>query len=172
MPTPRHVNHDIVPPLIDEKSHTLILGTILSPKSEAAAFYYAHPQNRFWKIMSSLFDCSECDTTEQRIELAMSNGIALWDVIHSCDIIGASDSTIKNVVYNDIIGLLSMYPNITRIFATGNKAYDLLKKYPNASVNKIIINAEKLPSPSPLNCAMSLEKLVSAYSVIKTTARP
>ncbi len=163
----RHVTHDIVPPLIDKNSKVLVMGSILSPKSVENAFYYAHPQNRFWRVLAAVFDSPPPASIPEKTALCLSNGVALWDVIKSCDIVGAADSTVKNAEINDIVGLLSNFPNIKKVFVTGAKAYELLKKY-NASINNAILSeAVKLPSPSPLNCATSFETLVSAYSVIR-----
>ena len=166
MPTLRHATHGLVPPLVDKNSHTLVLGTMLSPKSVEAAFYYAHPQNRFWRVLAEVFDSPYPVTVDDKRALAITGGIALWDVIDSCDIVGAADSTIKNVVYNDIVKLLTDYPNITRIFTTGKKAAELLKKYNAEHDNNIISAAICLPSPSPLNCAMKLDRLIEAYKIL------
>lgn len=162
----RKATHKDVAPLIDEHCHTLVLGSMLSPKSAEESFYYAHPQNRFWRVLARLFDSEPCFDNNSRALLALNNGIALWDVIDSCDIIGASDSSIKNVVYNDIDGLLKRYPNVTRIFTTGAKAYSLLQKYNKSVSNSIISKAVALPSTSPRNCKVSLDDLVEIYGII------
>ncbi|MCH5165123.1 MAG: DNA-deoxyinosine glycosylase [Clostridiales bacterium] len=164
--TIRHAVHDTVPPIVDDKCHTLILGSMLSPKSTAARFYYAHPQNRFWRVLAAVLDSEYVTESDERTHLALSHGIALWDVIYSCDIVGASDSTIKNVVFNDIEGLLNAHQSITRIFTTGGTAYRLLQKYNKAVANKLIECAISLPSTSPQNCKISLEELICAYSAI------
>ena len=162
----RHARHDNVPPLIDENCTVLMLGSMLSPKSAQAAFYYAHPQNRFWRVLAALFGEQYPADKAAQAKLALSHHIALWDVIYSCDIIGAADSTITNVVYNDIDGLLNKYPNITRVFTTGGKAHELLMRYNKNVKNPIISAAVRLPSTSPLNCAIKSDKLIAAYSVI------
>ena len=164
----RHARHDDVPPIIDDKCTVLILGSMLSPKSAEQDFYYAHPQNRFWRVFAAVYGCECPHDNKQKAELALSHRTALWDVLASCDIVGASDSTISNAVYNDIIGILCTHPNITRIYTTGGKAHQLLMRYNKAHNNPIISNAVRLPSTSPLNCATTLEKLIDAYSVIKT----
>lgn len=166
MQQPRKANHGIVQPLINENCDTLILGSMLSPKSVEAQFYYAHPQNRFWQVMSNIFDSRQAITTAERSELALSHGIALWDVIESCDIIGASDSTIKNVVYNDIDGLLQRFTRIKTIYTTGGAAYKHLQRYNRKVNNPIISDTVPLPSTSPLNCKFKLSELIAAYSVI------
>lgn len=164
--TIRKARHDGVPPLIDDTCDTLVLGSMLSPKSAECGFYYAHPQNRFWSVLATVFGCEKCSDIAARKTLALSNGVALWDVISSCDIIGASDSTIKNVVYNDIEKLLIQYPNIRRIFTTGKKAHTLLMKYNEPLNNPIIAETISLPSTSPQNCRISFPELVDAYSVL------
>ncbi len=163
----RHATHGEVPPLIDRNSKVLVLGSMLSPKSAEAKFYYAHPQNRFWRVISAVFGTPFPENTEERKNLVLAHGIALWDVISDCKICGASDSSIKDVVYNDIAGLLSEYPNIKRVYTTGGKAHELLLKYNKSQSNGIIAAATRLPSTSPLNCAIGIEELVKAYSVLK-----
>lgn len=167
MPTLRHATHELVPPLIDGKSHILVLGSMLSPKSAEAGFYYAHPQNRFWRVLAAVFGQPFPVTIEDKKTLALKNGIALWDVLRSCDILGAADSSIKNAVCNDVRKLLGDYPNITRVFTTGRKAAELLKKYNADVANETITNAVCLPSPSPLNCAAKFDELIQAYSILK-----
>ncbi|MCH5155331.1 MAG: DNA-deoxyinosine glycosylase [Clostridiales bacterium] len=162
----RHATHEGVPPIIDDNSTVLILGSMLSPKSALSAFYYAHPQNRFWRVLSAVLGC-DCPTDNQaKTQLALSHRIALWDVISSCDISGASDSTITNVVYNDISGLLTRYSKITHIFTTGTKAHELLMRYNQTINNHVINSAQRLPSTSPQNCKVKLDALISAYAAI------
>ena len=163
----RKARHDEVPPLINENCDTLVLGSMLSPKSAEKKFYYAHPQNRFWRVMSAVFDEPMPKDFDECAKLALDNGIALWDVISSCDIIGARDDTIKNVTYCDIDGLLKKYRNITRIYATGGKAFELLQKYNAGIHNPMISDAVRLPSTSTQNRNSTLQMLIDAYSVIK-----
>lgn len=162
----RHATHYNVPPIIDGECKVLILGSMLSPKSAQAAFYYAHPQNRFWRVLSAVLGCDCPNDNQDKSALALSHRIALWDVIESCDIVGASDSTITNVIYNDISGLIDKYPNINRIFTTGTKAHELLMRYNKTVNNPIIASAVRLPSTSPQNCKIKLEELIAAYSAI------
>lgn len=162
----RHATHDNVPPLIYQNSTVLILGSMLSPKSAQAAFYYAHPQNRFWRVLFALFGEEYSTDKVLRSQLALSHHVALWDVINSCNIVGASDNTITDVVYNDIDGLLTAHPAVKRIFTTGGKAHELLMRYNRDINNPIISAAVRLPSTSPQNCKISLDTLIAAYSVI------
>lgn len=146
-------------PVYDEKSKILILGTFPSVKSRASDFYYQHPQNRFWKVISALAGWPTPGTIEEQKTMLSENHIAVWDVIYSCDINGSSDSSIKNVVPNDIRALLNKSA-IKTIYANGGKAYELYNRYCYQETNKEII---KLPSTSPANASCSLEKLVAHW---------
>ena len=93
-------------PIYDKDSKVLVLGSIPSPKSRELGFYYGHPQNRFWKVLSKVYDEPIPNTIEEKKTFVLKHHIALWDVVHSCEIVGASDSSIRNVVSNDIENLL------------------------------------------------------------------
>lgn len=156
---PQTVLHPLAP-LITAESHTLILGTMPSPRSRAEAFYYAHPQNRFWPVLAAVYGESDPQTAVGRTELLLSHGLALWDVLASCTITGAADSTIRDPIPNDIPGLLRQYPGITRIAATGSTAARLYRRLvePQAGLPAI-----GLPSPSAANARTSFPQLVAAY---------
>lgn len=151
-----------IEPVFDENSRILILGTMPSPKSREAMFYYAHPQNRFWRVMFSLFGEEFSTDTEKRRQLCIDHGIALWDVVKSCEIEGAADSSIKNAEPNDL-GRILEKADITAAFTTGKTAEKLYKKLCQP---KIGIPAIVLPSPSGANCAVSFDKLLQSYRAI------
>ena len=146
----------------DEESRVLILGTIPSPKSREQGFYYGHPQNRFWKVLADVLDKKTPQTVEERQIFLKENHIALWDVLESCEIKGASDVSIRNARPNDMNEILQA-ADIRAIFATGAKAAQLYKKlcFPECGVEAV-----RLPSTSPANCGCSYEKLREAYSQI------
>ena len=146
----------------DEESRVLILGTIPSPKSREQGFYYGHPQNRFWKVLSDVLDKKTPQTVEERQIFLKENHIALWDVLESCEIKGASDVSIRNARPNDMNEILQV-ADIQAIFVAGTKAAKLYKKLclPTCGVEAI-----QLPSTSPANCGCSDEKLREAYSQI------
>ncbi len=150
-------------PLYNKDSKILILGSFPSVKSREQKFFYGHPQNRFWKVISSVFECNEPKNIEEKKHLLLENGIALWDVIASCEIIGSADSTIKNVKVNDISKILKE-TNINKIFVNGKTAEKYFKRY---TKNQINIDASYLPSTSPANAAWTLERLVDEWKVIK-----
>ena len=106
----------------------LILGSFPSVKSRESQFYYGHPQNRFWKVIAALTHEPLPETVEDKKRVLLDHGIAVWDVIGSCKIIGSSDSSIKDVKVNDLSGILKTVPDI-RIFANGSKSYELYIKY-------------------------------------------
>ncbi len=148
---------------IDDQSHILILGTIPSPKSREYHCYYGHPQNRFWKTLSTVFGEDIPTTPDLRREFAARHHIALWDVLASCDIRGAEDASISSPIANDIPTLLKTYP-IRYVFTTGQKAKKLYDQLIRPSVN---IDAIALPSTSPANRRWSSdEDLVNAYRII------
>ena len=91
-----------IPPVFDKTSEVLILGSFPSVKSREEGFFYGHPQNRFWRVIASIFDEKVPATVEEKKAFLLRNYIALWDVISSCDIEGSSDATIRNVTANDI----------------------------------------------------------------------
>lgn len=148
-----------IPPVFDENSRILILGSFPSVKSREAQFFYGHPQNRFWKVISAVFD-SECpQTIKEKKKFLLENNIAVWDVIRSCKITGSSDSSVKNAVPNDLSQILEG-SRVTRVFTNGNLSYTLYNKL---CLDKTEIAAVKLPSTSPANAAWSLEKLISEW---------
>lgn len=164
-----HVEHGFGP-VWDSESRILILGSMPSPKSRKAAFYYMHPQNRFWPVMQALFadpaDPSDVtgDSLQSRRAFALRHHIALWDVIASCDITGASDASIRNATPNDLTPLLRDAP-ITRIFTTGAKSAQLYRRLiePRLAATGITIGMTPLPSTSPANASMRLPALIEAY---------
>ena len=151
-----------IPPLYDANSRVLILGSFPSVKSREAMFFYGHPQNRFWKLMALLFDADVPSTVEEKKRLVLSHGIAMWDTIHSCTITGSSDSSIKDVVPNDLSVILNN-SRVKRIFCNGAASHRLYQKYIYPINN---IPAQKLPSTSPANAAWSLDRLAEAWKII------
>jgi len=145
--------------LFDENSEALILGTFPSVKSREMKFFYSHPQNRFWRVMARLCDCDVPNTIEDKKRLILDNNFALWDVIHSCDVEGSADSSIKNVVPNDISEILQS-SRVNRIFVNGRKAESLYKKYiePNTGIKAVC-----LPSTSPANASWSEDRLAEYW---------
>ena len=156
-----HVIHEI-PPVYDDRSKILILGSFPSVKSREGQFFYHHKQNRFWKVLAAVFEDTLPETIEEKKEFLLRHNIAIWDVIASCDIEGSSDSSIKNVQPTDI-GMILEKTNITRIYANGNKAGQLYKRYQFPVTG---IEAMVLPSTSPANAAWSLDRLCEAWHVI------
>ena len=156
-----HIVHSFEP-VYDKASEILILGTLPSVKSRENNFYYGHKQNRFWKVLATLLKEPVPDTIEEKKAMLLAHRIALWDVIQSCDIKGSSDSSIKNVQPTDI-GMILEKTNITRIYANGNKAGQLYKRYQFPVTG---IEAMVLPSTSPANAAWSLDRQCEAWRVI------
>lgn len=171
-------------PVYDEYSRILILGSLPSVKSRENNFYYGHPKNRFWRVLWRIFEENGCnnetgetsrlrDSTltemsidsfsiEEKKKFLHDNHIALWDVIAKCDIMGSSDSSIKNVIANDI-NLILDSAAIEAIYVNGTKAHELYMKYCYPGTGR---EAVKLPSTSPANAAWTLERLIASWSII------
>ncbi len=143
-------------PVYNEHSRALILGTWPSPKSREMAFYYGHPQNRFWPMMAALTgEPVPAVRTLKPKSKSSCHGLALWDTLERCTITGAADASIKDAVPNDIAALLAKAP-IEAVFCNGATAYRIYTKYLQPVSG---IAAVKLPSTSPANAACRPEKL-------------
>ena len=157
-----HIEHDI-PPTFDERSRVLVLGTMPSPRSREVGFNYGHPRNRFWPVMAALAGEDVPATTEDRRAFCLRHGIALWDVLASCDIRGASDTSIRNARPNRL-SLVTRAAPIRAVFCTGAKAYELYQRL--GCEQECGLPATKLPSTSPANAAWSLDRLIEAYATV------
>lgn len=144
-----------IDPVWSPTSRILVLGSFPSVKSREAEFFYGHPQNRFWKVIASVCGEPVPATVPEKKVLLLNHDIALWDVIHSCTISGSSDSSIRDVVPNNIPDLLSR-TSIQALFVNGRKAADLYARYLRDSVG---MDAVYLPSTSPANAAWTLPRL-------------
>ena len=154
--------HHNIQPIYNKQSHILILGSFPSVKSREAQFFYHHPQNRFWKILTTLYQEPPLTTIEEKKQFLLKHHIALWDVIESCEIKGSSDSSIDNVKVNDIQSILNS-TNIQYIYTNGKKAHQLYQKYCLPITQKEYIC---LPSSSPANAQFSLERLIKEWDII------
>lgn len=152
-----------IPPLYDEHSKILILGSFPSVKSREGCFFYHHPQNRFWKTLAAVMEQPVPETIEDKKKFLHANHIAVWDVIGSCTIEGSSDSSIKNVIPNDLSQILNEAP-IGQIFCNGGTSHQYYRKYQEKMTGR---SALRLPSTSPANAAWSLEHLKGEWNVIR-----
>ncbi len=152
----QHLTHEFQP-ICHKGSQILILGTFPSVRSREQHFYYGHPRNRFWNVLAAITNRPVPTDIPQKKQFLEDCRIAVWDVIQSCEIVGSSDSSIRNVVPADIASLLAQAP-IKAIFGNGSKACELYGKYANTSRP-----IHKLPSTSPANAAWSLERLCEAW---------
>lgn len=150
------------PPLYDEKSEILILGSFPSVKSREEMFFYGHPQNRFWRVTAAVFGDAVPKTIAEKKAFLLKHHIALWDVIGACEITGSSDSSIRNVQVNDL-SLILQKANIKCIYVNGKTAEKYYKRYTEKETGR---EAICLPSTSPANAAWSSEKLIAAWKRI------
>ena len=152
-----------IDPVFDEDSKILILGSFPSVKSRETSFFYGHPQNRFWKVTAAVFEEEIPETIQEKKDFLLKNHIAVWDVIHSCEIKGSSDASIENVAVNDLSIILD-HSDIRQIYVNGKTAEKLYRKYMKETYKRDCIS---LPSTSPANAAWSLEKLIEEWKKIR-----
>ena len=145
-------------PIFNKDSKVLILGSLPSRKSRENKMYYSHPKNRFWSVLSAIFNEEEPIANEEREKFVLKHNIALWDVLHSCKIKGSSDSSITEPVINDF-NIIFNKCEIRAVFTTGKTATKLYKKLTNKE-------SIYLPSTSPANCVISFDDLVKEYKKI------
>ena len=153
-----------IAPVFDETSRVLILGSFPSVKSRETGFFYGHPQNRFWRVLAALLGCPVPITIDEKRDMLLTHHVAVWDVIASCEITGSSDSSIRDVVPTDLGRILAAAP-ISAIFCNGGTALRLYQKYQQKSTGA---PAAGLPSTSPANASWSLDRLISAWSVVRS----
>lgn len=151
-----------ISPIYNKNSKILILGSFPSVSSREEGFFYAHPQNRFWRLIAALFGASVPQGINEKRELLLAHGIALWDVIASCDLTGSADGTIRNVTPNDMTEILRT-ASLRAVFLNGKTAARYYDRYLRQSVG---LDAIVLPSTSPANAAYSFEALRAAWSVL------
>ena len=150
------MNPKSFPPIANEHSRVLILGTIPSVESRKAAFYYSHPRNRFWKVLARSLDKPEPQSVEEKTQLLLINHIALWDVLASCEISGSDDSSIRNPVFNDVANFLTGR-SIEKILCNGAKAHKLCLGL------GLSLPVLRMPSTSPANAAWSEKRLTAIW---------
>jgi hypoxanthine-DNA glycosylase len=156
------LNHPFEP-IIDKNSKILILGSFPSIKSFEESFYYSHPTNQFWKILSKLFNAKELKTKKEKIEFLKKNKIVIWDMVKSCKRENSLDTSLKEIEVNDIARLLKDYPNIKAIFFTGRLSERLYKK----NFSNLEISTFYLPSPSSANAKIPFNEKVERWEVLK-----
>ncbi len=154
-----HIQHPI-PPVCDENAKIMILGSFPSVKSREEGFFYGHKQNRFWRVLAAICQEEVPQTVNDKKAILLQHHIALWDVIASCDIAGSSDSSITNVVPNDIAAIIAN-SKIEAVYTNGKTADKLYCRY---IAPKIGMPSVCLPSTSPANAAWSFERLLTEWS--------
>ncbi len=153
-------------PIINSNSRVLILGSMPGIKSLEKQQYYAHPQNRFWKVMGAVCNCVDLHNAAYKVKIKtlLNNNLALWDTIRYCNREGSLDSDILNIYPNDIENLLKKYPAISIICLNGSTAFSVFKKYFPELLAKY--RCYKMFSTSPANAKYNLEKLISNWKII------
>ena len=154
------MKHEIAP-VYDKNSKILILGSFPSEASREVGFFYGHPNNRFWRVLSRVLEDEAGNSAEEKKAFLLKHDIALWDVIASCTVTGSSDASIRDAVPNDITPIISS-ADIKAVYLNGKLANRLYEKYIKCDIPHLC-----LPSTSPANASYTLEKLCSLWSVIR-----
>ena len=152
------------PPLYDEHSRILILGSFPSVKSREQMFFYGHPQNRFWRVLAAVLGCPAPQSIPEKRAMLLSHQVALWDSIARCEIAGSSDASITGVVPNDLSPIFAA-ADIRQVFCNGRKSHEMYRRYLEPVYGR---TASCLPSTSPANAAWSLERLTEAWRAALT----
>ena len=147
------------PPVYDARSKILILGSFPSVKSREQAFFYGHPQNRFWPVLAAVLGEDTPGSVTEKTELLLRRGVALWDVVGRCAIAGSADASINDVTANDLSPILRE-ADVRAIFCNGGTAYAYYEKLCRAPLGR---GAVKLPSTSPANARWTFTRLVEAW---------
>ncbi len=152
------MEYHTIEPFYNKNSRLLILGSFPSVKSREVGFYYAHPQNRFWKVLKTVYN----EEIDDKKEFLLKHHIALYDVCNACEIKGSSDASIRKVIPNNIDKIIEE-TMIKVIILNGKTAANLYKKY----FKNVRIKTFELPSTSAANAHFSLDMLVEKYSIVK-----
>jgi len=155
-----------IEPVWDSRCRVLVLGSFPSVKSREQRFFYGHPQNRFWPLMGALFSEPVPQTIGEKKALLLKHGVALWDVIASCEIEGSSDASIRGVQPNDIASLVRLFP-LRAIFTNGSASSRLYRLHVMPGLG---IKDTRLPSTSAANARMRLPDLVRAWDAVRSQA--
>jgi len=158
-------------PIFDKNSKILILGSFPSVVSRKFGFYYANPQNRFWRVLAEILNAPPPVSTEEKIKFLLAHRIAIYDAAISCEIKGSSDAKMTAVVPANLEPIFKT-ANITQVYANGGKAHEICEKYlKNQILNATGREAVKLPSTSPANANFNFERLVQEWTVVADTLR-
>nr|WP_314471239.1 DNA-deoxyinosine glycosylase [uncultured Campylobacter sp.] len=153
-------------PIFDKNSKILILGSFPSVVSRKLGFYYANPQNRFWRVLAQILNAPLPASTDEKIDFLLASRIAIYDAAISCEIKGSSDAKMTAVLPANLEPIFSG-ARIAQVFANGGKAYEICKKYLEDEILKATKNVViKLPSTSPANAKFSIDKLANEWSAI------
>lgn len=158
-------------PIVSGNATVLILGTMPSEASLRRQQYYGHSRNAFWPIMSALYGFNPELGYQHRKEILMENGVAVWDVLQSCNRLGSLDANIKQstLVTNDFAGFFTEYGLIKCVFFNGRMAEKLYQKqiFPALNQHFSYLEYRCLPSTSPAYAALKCDQKLEAWKVIK-----
>lgn len=151
------------PPISDAETEILILGTLPGDRSLQSGEYFAHPRNRFWKIISAITNNPFPQSYSEKMNLLQRTKIGVWNVLHKAHRKGSLDSEIQNEVPNDLPAFIDRHKNLKVIAFDGKKAEALFKKHFSRRSDLTYIS---LPGCSPANARFSLDALCGRWAEI------
>ncbi|GAB1595916.1 DNA-deoxyinosine glycosylase [Lysobacter claricitrinus] len=152
-----------LPPIENPNARALVLGSMPGGASLQAGRYYAHSQNLFWPFMDELIGASPALPYERRLERLRTAGVALWDVIATCERIGSLDSAIRGAVANDFAAFFASHPGLRAVLFNGATAEaTFLRQVPDVVV-PTAIRLVRLPSTSPANRSIPTARKLEAW---------
>ena len=153
-------------PIFDKNSKILILGSFPSAPSRKLGFYYANPQNRFWRVLAQILNAPLPASMDEKIKFLLARRIAIYDAAICCEIKGSSDAKMTAVVPANLEPIFSG-ARIVQVYANGGKAHEICEKYLKTQIlNATSEESVKLPSTSPANANFSFERLVQEWTVV------
>jgi double-stranded uracil-DNA glycosylase len=154
------------PPVSSADARLLILGSMPGKESLRQNQYYALPQNAFWRIMGELVGARPGLPYEERLAILKASGIALWDVLASCERKSSLDSHIRNECANDFASFFARHPHIMRVCFNGGKAEQCFRKYVQSGQTLPPLKFCRLPSTSPAHAGMRYEDKLRAWRTV------
>lgn len=147
-------------PYFAPDAEILILGSFPSVKSRETSFYYGHPRNRFWKVLAGFYGEEVPQSVEERKAFVKAHGIALWDIVVSCEISGSADATIRDYAVADLKEVLDAAP-IKKILVNGSTAMKIFSK----NYAELLPMTTALPSTSPANARFDVSAWENALRI-------
>jgi hypoxanthine-DNA glycosylase len=155
-----------LPPVVDDDTRLLILGSLPSAKSLAAAEYYGNPRNQFWSLIGGVLRIPGFAALayDERIAQLRAHGIGLWDAIAEAHREGSLDAALRDVLPADLTALAARLPRLRAIAFNGQRSERIvLRHHPGLAERYALL---RLPQSSPARAMPAGEK-EKAWAVLR-----